>query len=645
MTKRLWATLLGAALVASNASVSLAATWQKVGDSASFTENTAAMRDSNRLRLSSMAVDGDGNVYVSVHNNERGAVIIWKPDNTKIEIDLESKGLKGVVTRLVVGGDGLVYGAQNWGEINWMFARDWPNRILQIHPDGNVYSIYCPDKDNNGICDMGDQDRIMDIAVNTDDGNVYWVMDGRNSAHWRWNFFWRFNVAEQVVEPAPINGANNGWLSDLRMRSLHYVGDDNFLVHRSTGSGLEVSVMRWNTNRRLAENHLFNPSWRNWPTAGAYDHGTRKMWSGARGISISNVTMKANGRTSGNSFFGAWPAQDPVPGLESWDAWHTNGNDAFATGITNGPAIYWVNTIAVNPADGSAWMAYGHNPGYTGNDIGRVMVRGKDVWDYYDMGMPEPDAWVMALEFSGSQAYAAVVNMVTGKWSLYTTYDVTPEVPTLSAGAIKQGAAIGLQMKTGDTVATMAYPNSYGFLYVEEADRSSGIRIEPMDESLFVNVGDTISFQGVLAVRNKAEAVLAGATVQGQQPGNPLNPLYMNNKELGGIKAGYQPAVLPGIGVNNIGLYVTVMGKLTEYSADATGLFFRLDDGSTIANLGAATVKGVKVRGIPMSGDVGNSWLKASGILAVEVERVNNQDVLVPVILLPDGAFGEQVAP
>ena len=651
MSKKMWASLFGAVLAVSSASISSATTWQKVGESASFTEDTAQFTDLNRLRKSNMLIDPAGNVYVSMHNNERGAIVIWRTDGTKLEIDLESKGFRGPVTRMLIAGDGLVYAAQNWGEINWMFARDWPNRILQIHPNGDVFSIYCPDRNNDGNCDIGDRDRIMDIEVNPDDGNLYWVMDATESSYWRYHFFWRYNVAEQVVEESPTAPQNEGQLDNLRMRSLYYVGDGNFATVWRTYNqpGVDVKVMKWERvreprTRTVAVNGRRVTGFRNWITDGAYDHVNRAIWVGARGESNSNVTIKINGATTGASFFEPWPETGEIPGIQGYNAWHTNGNAADSSGVANG-GQYWHNTIAINPADGSAWMSYGHQATYTGKDSGHVMVRGKEVWDYYDQGKPEEGAWVMALGFHGGKAYAAVCNQITGQWSLYSTTDTAPNVPTLSAGKLKDSVALGIQVKTDDTVATLSYPNSYGFLYIEQEDRSSAIRIEPQDTSLFVNAGDRISFQGALTLRNKAEAVLAGATVQGQESGSPIQPLYMNTKVLGGSKQGFQPAVFPGVGLNNVGMLVTVVGKLTEYDADATGLFFRVDDGSVLYPMGASMATGVKVRGIPMTAAVGSAWVKATGVVTVETETVGSTATLVPVILLPDGEFGEQVAP
>ncbi len=48
---------------------------------------------------------------------------------------------------------------------------------------------------------------------------------------------------------------------------------------------------------------------------------------------------------------------DPMPGLTRMDHWHCNGNDPVASNKSTG-SPYWVQALAVNPCDGSAYMSW-----------------------------------------------------------------------------------------------------------------------------------------------------------------------------------------------------------------------------------------------------------------------------------------------
>ncbi len=49
---------------------------------------------------------------------------------------------------------------------------------------------------------------------------------------------------------------------------------------------------------------------------------------------------------------------DPMPGVTAVAAWHCNNNNPTVSNRSTG-APYWVQALAVNPCDGSAWMSWG----------------------------------------------------------------------------------------------------------------------------------------------------------------------------------------------------------------------------------------------------------------------------------------------
>lgn len=163
-----WAVLI-AAIASMLAALAVAADWYYVGTSA-FTTAPDMITDMNRIIFNSIAVDNAGNVYATANNANNngvpGDLTIFKTDGTQIDINLNAIGLQGGITRLVTGGDGKVYGLQNWLQIGWSYNSGTPNRVLQISSDGMVTQIFSPGA-------ASDANRIGGIAVGGD-GNVYW---------------------------------------------------------------------------------------------------------------------------------------------------------------------------------------------------------------------------------------------------------------------------------------------------------------------------------------------------------------------------------------------------------------------------------------------------------------------------------------
>ena len=148
----LLAVVLSACLVTS----AYSATWTKIGSSG-LTSSAALMQDRWRPVFNSIAVDHSGNVYVTANNgNNRGlagGVTIFKTDSSVVNVNVNALGLKGGITELKTGGDGKVYGIQNWKQLwQWAYSggelngRQYapegiPERILRFNLDGTVDTI------------------------------------------------------------------------------------------------------------------------------------------------------------------------------------------------------------------------------------------------------------------------------------------------------------------------------------------------------------------------------------------------------------------------------------------------------------------------------------------------------------------------
>lgn len=142
-----------------------------------------------------------------------------------------------------------------------------------------------------------------------------------------------------------------------------------------------------------------------------------------------------------------------------------------------------------------------------------------------------------------------------------------------SIGAAKDepdGAAISLTCK-----AVTGYPvDVTSRFYIEETDRSSGIIVDKTGGAglLDVSRNDLVTLRGVLATVG-GERVLTQINVSAKSTGTAPAPLGMSCKDLGGAADGYTAGVQEGSGLNNIGLLVTVWGRVVPLGPDSFVLF------------------------------------------------------------------------
>ena len=114
-----------------------------------------------------------------------------------------------------------------------------------------------------------------------------------------------------------------------------------------------------------------------------------------------------------------------------------------------------------------------------------------------------------------------------------------------------------------------------GRFYIEEADRSAGIRVV---SGFPASVGDIVSVTGSCrTVDGEREITPGQVTKTGRGPAP--QPLGLPNRSLGGGGMWFQPGVTGGRGANNIGLLVKTWGTVTEVLPDR----FYIDDGSRAA--------------------------------------------------------------
>lgn len=271
---------------------------------------------------------------------------------------------------------------------------------------------------------------------------------------------------------------------------------------------------------------------------------------------------------------------DTATGIVKNLVWHANNNDPNASSIGNG-GHYWIQTMAINPADGKAWMAFGAEPSYDFDEIGTVWTRDIAL-NYGSEGVPEPGAIVTALAFGGGKAYALTCNLTTGVYNLYSASVPNYTQPT-SISQAKMGP-VGRSFTTDEPKIVTWSGGIAGldYFYIEDDDRSSGIRVKYVDGTL-PSAGQRASVTGILSVED-GEAVVLATSVTAINTTDTIEPLIVPVRSIGGAQTGVQPAVLAGgsdsyawlSGLNTTGLLIKVTGKLVE---DFSGEQY-VDDGS-----------------------------------------------------------------
>ena len=194
----------------------------------------------------------------------------------------------------------------------------------------------------------------------------------------------------------------------------------------------------------------------------------------------------------------------------------------------------------------------------------------------------------------------------------------------LAPGSARKDYADGVSLAFGCASVTARFP-SVGCVYVENLDRNSGVRVdtaETLTENALVNVQGTMQTDLTTGERY-VQALSTWPKPTGGQ--KTLQALALLGRSVGGAETGLQSGVwdkrwvmesgtpqyvwAQAIGLNNIGLLVTVFGKVTFAGAD----YFYLDDGSKLDD--ASGHFGVKVSApglaFPSSG-----YAKVTGVVS-----------------------------
>ncbi len=195
--------------------------------------------------------------------------------------------------------------------------------------------------------------------------------------------------------------------------------------------------------------------------------------------------------------------------------------------------------------------------------------------------------------------------------------------PRISIAEVKQssdGSEVGCELARVTAV--------FGdVIYIQQQDRAAGIRVEGVAKPY--SLGQPVYIAGILRTSDEGERFLECMDDSGLAGLEPIRPLFLPNKALGGTNWFFDPetgagqlGVTEGSGLNSIGLLVRTGGSVTLMDSAVPPKWLYLDDGS------GAPVKVALPAGVAV--DSGLQAAVVTGICAREsFGRVSHPVILV----------------
>ena len=188
-------------------------------------------------------------------------------------------------------------------------------------------------------------------------------------------------------------------------------------------------------------------------------------------------------------------------------------------------------------------------------------------------------------------------------------YEYGPwQLPPITISQAKLQAD-GVVVRINGAIVTASFAD---FFYIEADNRSSGIRINKTVHGL--TVGARVNVVGTMQTSPDGERYVDAIRVDGAGTGS-LRPLWLVGRMLGGANWNYVPAtgagqmgVRGGVGLNNMGLFVKIVGYVTCQTSD----YIYVDDGSALDD-GSGYV-GVRVVSDAMPSGLQGRYVCAEGI-------------------------------
>lgn len=200
--------------------------------------------------------------------------------------------------------------------------------------------------------------------------------------------------------------------------------------------------------------------------------------------------------------------------------------------------------------------------------------------------------------------------------SQFDSLNVTLNFPkaTVTALVFKQpflrDTPINTPVNASGFVVSAVYP-SEGYMYVQPEARSFGVRVQ--GSVMGFVPGDRVAVSGVMSERMMqnlpVERQISSGKLKLLGSGEPPQPLFMAGNRVGGGPFAGTVGVLDGVGINNVGLLVTIVGEVTNI----LGSYINLDDGSGVRDLLGR--RGVFVRLPSSAGIARGDIVKVTGVI------------------------------
>jgi uncharacterized protein YdeI (BOF family) len=197
-----------------------------------------------------------------------------------------------------------------------------------------------------------------------------------------------------------------------------------------------------------------------------------------------------------------------------------------------------------------------------------------------------------------------------GLWSDVGSSDGITVVPrSMTMRAAKECPTSVLVNLTGCLVTAVFT----GEFYAESSDRSCGIRVESSDH---VYKGEVVRIVGDVS-RDDVEPYITNATVTetGQAK---LRPVFMTGRSLGGGGNTVVPGPTNGVGLNNVGMLVAIVGRVRSKGSAC----IYIDDGSGIYD-------GVRNLGVPVRVNAPQNFREGSYVKVVGISSLDHSDEYV----------------
>ncbi|MDH7600564.1 MAG: S8 family serine peptidase [Armatimonadota bacterium] len=216
-------------------------------------------------------------------------------------------------------------------------------------------------------------------------------------------------------------------------------------------------------------------------------------------------------------------------------------------------------------------------------------------------------------------------------WDYYTGWGIANAYRALTSAPIRTIALSelsqipdGTRVRIGNLVATSNTGEIPGRVYVEQPDRARGIALLFSGNPPNLREGDRLEVTGMVETIS-GERVISGPTIVNVGSTSPVKPLALAQKWIGGSANQYMPGITNGLGANNVGLLVTVCGRVVSTSAFD---YFYVDDGSNRDD-GTGLI-GLKVNCRNLMKPPRNSFVTVTGISSVE--QPFGPDYTLPVL-------------